>query len=458
MATQRKQIKGKTSSRPAVRPNEKAAKPAVAVDAPVVRRATPAELRAEQEPAVEVADAVVANRREGKGLEGKGAMDDWAPPPQRTGWWQKLCARMGRKREARAEMAEHMAAVKAGVLHELETLGAKKGVAVKGSPFATVLLPVARPKRGYAKWWAVAAVALAMVGIIFWVGRGTPEPDTVLAQAMAAVRNNDVRTFETRVDVASVATSVVNQMFNVPNQDGIAAKMTAFAKPGLADGLKDEILVAVQGERLDDSGNTLLGRLWHALGERNVRFGAPMIARKDERVAVAEVPLIRQDLGLTLPLQVELTRDGEGADWQVTDITNLAPVLDSIGEAERVLAERRMRAAQAAATPAGMADIRVESVKKAKDSSAGSSNIIVSMVLANVGTLAAKDVPLDVAFGDAAGQPMMTTRVTLEGDLAAGARREQVWSVPIDRARAAERYVADLPLSALTVTVTPAQE
>lgn len=415
----------------------------------VIRRAmaaadkpTPVELRAEREPAVVVAPSVTTRHE----------MDDWAPAPVRVSWWERIRSRMVPQRESKAEMAEQMAAVKASVLQELETLGVKKGVAVKGSPFSSVLLPVKTKKRP-SKWWALGAAAVLLIGIMVWVGSKPAQPETVLNQAINAVRTHDVRAFETRVDVAVVAASMVNQIFNIPQQaeGGLAARMTAFAKPGLAEGLKDEILAAVSGQKLDDSGNTLLGKLWHALGAGNLRVGAPRVAIEDEHMIVAEVPLQRHDLGLTLPLQVVMTRASEGADWQVVDMPNLGALLETVAGAERVLAERRAKNQQ---NLANGADIRVESVKKAKDTLAGSSNLIVSMVLANVGTGDGKDVDLDVAFGDAAGQPMMTTRVRLDGQLAAGARREQVWSVPVDRERAAERYVADLPLSALTVTVT----
>ncbi len=441
MASKRKPTKtslGKASG--AKIPAKPVARPVPAE--PVVRRATfvapapeptPAELRAEQD-AVQV------------------SLDDWAPAPRQMTWWESVRDRMLRRKEERAAMAEHMAAVKAGVLHELETLGVRKGVAVKGSPFATVLLPT-KPKKRFSKWWLVATAIVLLVGIMLWVGRGPQAPEAVLGQAIAAVRQHDLRAFETRVDVASVATSVVNQMFNVPSEGGLAARMTAFAKPGLADGLRDEILAAVGGEKLDDSGNTLLGRLWHALGSDKLRVGPARVGMEDSRMAVGEVPLHRSDLGLTLPLQVLLTRDSDDDAWQVTDMPNLAAVLDTMGEAERVVAGRKAEAAREALK--GEAEVRVESVRKAKDANGhGSSNLMLSMILANTGTQPAKDVQLEVAFGDAAGQPLMTTRLVLDGKLDAGSRREQVWSVPIDRKRAVERYVADLPLSALTVTVT----
>ena len=431
------------------------AKPVAVKAEPVIRRAmvaadtpTAVEMRAEREPAVVVGPVIIKSHLSQTELE------SWAPAPKQLSWLERVRSAVGLKREKQSEVAEQMAAVKASVLQELETLGVKKGVAVKGSPFSSVLLPTQSRKR-VSKWWALGAVALVIVGIMIWVGSKPVQPDAALAQAINAVRNHDVRTFETRVDVAVVATSIVNQIFSIPQQgsepeNGLAARMTAFAKPGLVDSLKEEILAAVSGDKLDDSGNTLLGKLWHELGDANLRVGAPRVAIAEAHMVVAEVPLQRRDLGLTLPLQVVMTRTSDSAEWQVVDMPNLGALLETVAGAERVLAERRAKAADDAAQGV---DIRVENVKKAKDTLAGSSNLIVSMVLANVGRADGKDVDLDVAFGDAAGQPMMTTRVRLDGTLAAGARREQVWSVPVDRSRAAERYVADLPLSAMTVTV-----
>lgn len=435
MASKRKPTKTssvKTPVKPVVKP---------VVDEPMVRRPlqapTPTEIRAEQD-AVRVEKSTV--------------LEDWAPAPRQMTWWESLRDRMLHRKEKRAAMAEQMAAVKAGVLQELETMGVRKGVAIKGSPFATILLPT-KPKKRFSKWWLVATAVVLLIGIMLWIGRGPQAPEAVLGQAVVAVRKHDLRAFETRVDVASVATSVVNQMFNVPSEGGLAARMTAFAKPGLADGLRDEMLSAVGGEKLDDSGNTLLGRLWHALGGEKLRVGPARVGMEDTRMAVGEVPLHRSDLGLTLPLQVLLTRDSDSDDWQVTDVPNLAAVLDTMAEAERVVAERKAVAAKEALK--AEADVRVESVRKAKDANGhGSSNLMLSMILSNVGTKPAKDVQLEVSFGDAASQPMMTTRLVLDGRIEAGSRREQVWSVPIDRKRAVERYVADLPLSALTVTVT----
>lgn len=335
-----------TPKKPVARKPQPAAKP---VAEPVMRRAQPvaapsaAESIAEREPAVLVAPSVAE-------IAAQAEADAWAVPPRQLTWWERISAVIPflpvRKTTQTEGMAEHMAAVKAGVLQELETMGAKKGVALKGSPFSTVMLPTARRKRNY-KWPLVGLAVVLLVAVIVWIGRQPADPAKVLGQAIAAVKTQDVRSFEARVDVASVATSVVNQLLNVPEAGNglMAAKMTAFVKPGLAEALKDEVLVAVGGEALDDSGNTLLGKLWHALGGENARFGVPHVAQQDDRLAVAELPLMRPDLSLNLPLQVVLTQTVAQDGWQVVDVPNLADVLTTIADAERMRDERRAAAA-----------------------------------------------------------------------------------------------------------------
>jgi len=82
---------------------------------------------------------------------------------------------------------------------------------------------------------------------------------------------------------------------------------------------------------------------------------------------------------------------------------------------------------------------------------------LLTVAVANDGPLPLRRVVLRVALGDAAGQPMKTALVTLEGALAPGQAREQVWALPVDPARPAERHAADLPLSALSVEVLPVE-
>lgn len=398
---------------------------------------------------------------------GAAANTRW-PKMERAGevsGWEKIKRKLTFWRKRQDSMPEHLAAVKAGVLHELEALGVEKGVPLQGGPFRTVVLPTVRKRRGWG-WPLVALVGVLLVLVMVWVGRGPATPDKALAQALGAVVGHDVSRFEERVDVGSVASSVVNQTFSAPQLDvaalppelreqllhgqngDLASRMNAAIKPGLAENLRDEILEAVKTGKLKDNDGDLLAKLWRDLGGNSLQAGAPRIVNADAHGALAEVPLRRTDLGLTLPLQVVLTRGAEG--WQVVDIPNLAAVLDGM-----VSAETAKLQSQRGPVPQDVAGrVEVSNVLKAKGMSRGGS-LMVTMTVRNAGDVALRDVQLSVAFGDAAGQPMKSTIVTLDGVLGAGQAREQTWAVPVDRSRAAERYVADLPLSALSVKVVP---
>lgn len=354
---------------------------------------------------------------------------------------------------------ENMAAVKAGVMHELESLSAEKGISLTGQPFRSVVLPQVRRKR---RWlWPVAAgLALATVAVIVWVGNRPTDPVVGLHKAMEAARSGDVAAFEEYVDVGALSSSVVNQVFSpqiesLPEdvrkklQNGVGARMTAYLKPGLAEQLQAEVLTAVESGMLSLDDGNLLARMLTDMGGEAVKVGPVRVAMQDEQMSVAEVTLERQDIGLMLPLQVVMEHRGDDNVWVVTDIPNFAAVLESMQRAEVAVDKRDIEPAAGHQAP----EIHVSSIHKAKG--ATQKDLLVTMTVTNKGELPMRNVQLNVSFGDAAGQPLKTAMLTLEGVLAPGESREQTWTVPIDYSKAMERYVMDLPLSALSVKVVP---
>lgn len=379
---------------------------------------------------------------------------------EEEGWFERSWKRI-RGEKPEGEMRENLDAVKAGVMHELESLSAEKGVALSGGPFSRVVLPQVKQRKPWL-WPMVVGVALVLVVIMVMVGRKPADPAQVWHSVLVAVQSKDVSAFDDRVDVAAVASSVVNQVFSMPEMgqgvpdemkaklaDGMGARMTAFLKPGLADTLKDEILQAVKEGKFPQGDESLLARIWQDAGGDNLRLGKVMVAMQEHGMAVAEVPLERADLGLTLPLQVVFNHapDARGS-WQVADIPNFAAVMETFAEAAR---KRAARVEEMAAAQVGD-KVSVSGVKKAKAEIDG---ILVTMTVVNVSDGEVRDLGLRVTFGDAAGQPLKVSDLTLEGALKPHETREQTWTVAIDRDKAVERYVLDLPLSALTVKVVP---
>ncbi len=406
------------------------------------------EQRAVEEPAVVVTDDVAA----------KAAIADLLPAPRQLTPVQRLWSWLrGDSKVQKAEMAAHMAAVKAGVMQELETIGAKKGIAIKGSPFASVILPV-RPRRNYRRWmWAAAAVVL-MVGVMVWVGSRQDSPAATLSELNRAVASGDADRVVQMVDLPAVATNIVNQMFSLPPRDALAVHAALLVKPGMVLELQRDILNAVRG---DNAGaETLPLRLYGLLGGRNLEVGRANVRMQDAGEAVAEVPLMRKDLGLTLPLQVVMERRGDA--WVVVQIPNFVHVLSGVVQAESSASATRAAnagsTAPVAAAEAGRAvlepgSVQVESLAKPESRGA---NMLLRARVANHSAANVTDARLVVQFGDAAQRPLLTLHLPLEGTMLPDEVREQVWSVPVDVTEPHAATVARLPLGAMNVTATVA--
>ncbi|MBI1309131.1 MAG: hypothetical protein GC129_04675 [Proteobacteria bacterium] len=378
-----------------------------------------------------------------------------AAAKENKGLWQRLREKVSPPVRDE-EMRQQMAAVKAGVMHELETLSAQKGIRLTGQPFRSVVLPQMRRRRRWV-WPVVGALVLAVVVVMVMVAQRPADPGLVLHQAFVAVRKGDVDGFARRVDVDAVAASVVNQLFTAPQMNAGALPVEAqqaTAKPALATALKNEVMDAVahEGKPADDEKNLLLG-IWQNMGGDSLGVGRVNIAMQDENMAVVEVPLEREDLGLTLPLQVVMRRNlnGSGSDWKIVDMPNFAAVLDSMS---RNGAAAVAPAAGPEKQASGKDALRVEDIKKSKSAEGG---ITVTMRITNAGAKVLQNAELLVTFADAAGQPLKISRVAVQDDLAPGESREQVWKLPIDTSKPVERYVRDLPLEALTVKVVMAK-
>jgi hypothetical protein len=408
------------------------------------------EQRAAEEPAVVVTDDVVA----------KAAAVELHPAPRQLTPAQRLWSWLRRDSKVeKAEMAAHMAAVKAGVLHELETIGAKKGIAIKGSPFASVVLPV-RPRRNYRRWLWVAAAVVLLVGVMVWVGNREESPAHTLSALNRAVARGDADRVVQMVDLPAVATSIVNQMFSLPPRDALAVHAALLVKPGMVLELQRDILNAVRGHTA--GAETLPLRLYGLLGGEKLEVGRANVRMQDAGEAVAEVPLMRKDLGLTLPLQVVLERRDD--QWVVINIPNFVHVLSGIVQAETTASANRVANASAAApVVAAIADagravldagsVQVESLAKPESRGA---NMLLRARVANHSAASVTDARLVVQFGDAAQRPLLTLHLPLEGTMLADEVREQVWSVPVDTTEPHAATVARLPLGAMNVTATVA--
>lgn len=456
------------AKKPAVKAKSKGTKPAAKIQAKVAKNVVKLAEPVSSEVVVTTVKETFAEKLEQKQQAPAPIVKPLRMPVETAkpaqGVWSKLFGSEGQKPEKAAGgdvgMRENLAAVKAGVMQELETMSAEKGMPLKGSPFRTVVLPQMRRKRSPWMGALLAGIVLVFVVVMVMVASRPADPAVVIGRALTAMRDGNVMALERDVDVGAVTESVVNQVFVAPqmNVDVLppvlrkqmqkegGAHVDAMIKPGLAETLKDDVLASVKSGGVDTGRSNLLAKLWRDLGGGELKAGTPRVAMQDDRMVVAELPLHRMDLGVTLPLQVVMNK-GDGGSWRVVDVPNFSAVLDSF-----VAAGKQHGEVETAASDVDKLQVEISKVRKAKG---GDGSLVVGMAVANKGTRPVRGLRLNVQFGDAAGQPMKSVVLTVDDELAPGQVRERVWTVPVDVRKPVERYVRDLPLSALTVKVVP---
>lgn len=410
------------------------------------------------------------------------------PKPQikRRWWWPFGGAVESEAAQSKADIYANIQEVRAGVLQNMETLSQQSGPRVQGKPFSNIMLPQPRRVSFLGRLWGgigsffgrfwrwFVVLAMVVLAVVWWQGREL-SPAQVLGRAVVAVRSGDVAAVQRLVDVPAVAGSVVNQVFAMPNselvklpadlaemvrREGALVDFDNFVKPGLAEALGDDALASVEQGEVVRGG--LLAKLWEALGGEQLRVQPAKVAMEDARLMVMELPLRREDLNVTLPLQVVLDRGaaGEGA-WQVADVPNFAATLAQMGE----LVAKREAAGRAGMMvevlePLGEPDVEPAAgpslVAQAVGKRAVMGGIELTLRVKNTGSRTLRDVPLWVGMGDAAGRCLTKFAVILPGELPVGATRVQRWRVPV-AASGRAKFVRVLPLEAMRVDVWAAK-
>lgn len=373
-----------------------------------------------------------------------------------AGWWQRWW-QGGSDATVRAA---DLATVRASVMDELQARNLRHEAA---APFARPLLPEHAP-RGGRDWLFTGFVAACVAAIVLLLvvgGRDSHGPAQALDDMVAAVKNKDSAAFAQVVDVDAVATDAVGQVFGTPVLDAktLPASLRAVAqaggdveakvKPGLAALLADDVLRAVEQGRV--GGDGLLAALWREAGAGRLVFGTPRVVHGNEREATAEVLVRREDSEQVMEvLTLRLAKVGDA--WRVVGIPVVAPVLARLNNVTRQVAEAEavMAAVEPSVEPAaGTAPVRVAKVDKSLEPMGDS--MTVRVTLANDTAATVSHSVVWITFADARGIPLRIVELEDGVPLAAGARRERVLPVPVDRADKRQRWVAELPLSALTV-------
>ncbi|HEX2859978.1 MAG TPA: DUF2939 domain-containing protein [Alphaproteobacteria bacterium] len=369
-----------------------------------------------------------------------------------------------------AKLSEATSEVRAGVMEELRKQGSQS------QPFENVMLPLQRRRRMGMPLWVVGTLVslLALVLLVWWASRPPAGAELALHRIQNAIESRNTAAFERLVDIPALTTSVVDQVFGQPAPDFnggqsnvradqlmadqfeamVRAHLQNLIKPGqaagLADHLHDQILAAVSAGRLPNEPGNLLGQLWQQLGGERLKIGRPHVAAGNASAnrVVAELPLMRNDIDLDVALQLVLERhDG---NWQLTDLPNLAQVMGLVDQTEASAASIEP-ASGPLPSLADNAPVTVDVLQAAKDKQG---RVIARLNMANTSGLPVRGLDMALIIGDADGRPLKQVMLHETTPLAPTASVEKSYTVAIDTKNSREKYIAQLPLTALTVRVT----
>ncbi|MCP5405600.1 MAG: hypothetical protein H6922_05220 [Pseudomonadaceae bacterium] len=379
--------------------------------------------------------------------------------PEKASWWQRLWS----KSPARGKIRDaDLAALRASVMDELQA----RNLRGDSKPFVRPMLPE-QPRNGGGDWLFGAFVAACVAAIVLLLVVGgrhqqAQGPQQAVASAVQSLQEHNGEALARVVDMDAVATDIVNQTFGTPTLDTTAlppalrkqagkdGNMAAKVKPGLAALLADDIAEATAHGTVKPE--TLLGRIWADVGGDKLSFGTPRLVRSTEDTAEVELLVGRTDSNDVLEvLTLQMAKQADGA-WRVVGLPGFAPVAGRLAAIQQQVkhTEAVMAAIEPSIQPAaGVAPLKITYVDKSMDAVGNTMTVRVKTV--NEGGKPIRSSRIWLTFADARGIPLRIVELEDTEPLAVGQKRERILPVPVNRADKRQRWVAELPLSALTV-------
>lgn len=212
--------------------------------------------------------------------------------------------------------------------------------------------PVAQPKENSKKITpnrlrmgvALLALVLLVFGAVYWAKcQYKQSPNYALEQLEKAIKTQDEETVQKHVDIPTLATSIIRQVF-VPQVEeatatGLGAIGNRFANsladlvvPTLSSNLSREALNAVAAGQPEGADSLIFQRLWRSLAGTQpgnlVLLGVENV-QAEGSLATADARFVRKDYEEEFVLALQMQKAEEG-NWQVVDINNFQQVLSTL--------------------------------------------------------------------------------------------------------------------------------
>lgn len=192
-------------------------------------------------------------------------------------------------------------------------------------------------------------LAVLLIGGYLYYRELTTGPKFALGQAVKAVHDHDVASFEKYVDVESVTGSLVDQVADqgkmlglvVPGGGMVARGLMGLAKPQIAKAARKEVERFVETGDLEKAAASqpqhlvkvsLAGLASKVISPESSFKGVKYVNEQGEQALVG-LEFTQPKYDTTMVLEVKM-RD-RGDYWQVTEITNLGQTLGHVARLEK---------------------------------------------------------------------------------------------------------------------------
>ncbi len=198
----------------------------------------------------------------------------------------------------------------------------------------------------------IVGLVIVLCGGIFFYWKFTRSPRYSLWQAVKAVKQHDLASFEKYVDVEGMTSNLIDQMLKLGSDKGkvkdewgqlgevFAKGLVAFLKPQLVKIAKQQISDYIEKGKFEEKKEGTktegikfsLSDIWSKTRSEKKNFHGIKYVKREGKIVYIGLKLFQEEYNTTLILDLKMRNRGNY--WQVAELSNLSEFINEINKLE----------------------------------------------------------------------------------------------------------------------------